>query len=82
MKAKRMKNGGLILERGPTESFTLTDKRDGAVLAVVTVTKVQGNRSWLHTNAPEHVGIVRTELLKGKTDVPNATEAIQTETEV
>jgi sRNA-binding carbon storage regulator CsrA len=63
MKAKRKEKGGLVLSRKVGESFTLFDRRDGSfVPIVVTQEKIQGNRSSLHIDAPEYIGIVRTEL--------------------
>ena len=56
---------GLVLTRKERESITLFDKLDGSVLPVViTLEKVSGNRGWLNIDAPPHIGIVRTELIK------------------
>lgn len=70
MKAKRSLKGGLVLMRKEGESFQLFDRRDGSFTPIViTQQKVHGNRSSLHINAPEYIGIVRSELeSKGATE--------------
>ena len=63
MKAKRSGKGGLVLSRKPGESFQLFDKRDGAFIPIViTQRKMGGGKSSVHINAPEYVGILRSEL--------------------
>lgn len=63
MKAKRSGKGGLVLSRKPGESFLLFDKRDGTfVPIVITQQKMGGGKSSVHINAPEYIGILRSEL--------------------
>lgn len=67
MKAKRLRNGGLVLEREVQESITLFDNIDGTIAPIViTLVKVRGSRASLHINAPLQYSIVRTELIKKK----------------
>lgn len=62
-KAKRSPNGGLVITRKEGESITLYDRRDGSELNIVlTQARIDGNKSKIHINAPEWVGIVRTEI--------------------
>lgn len=70
MKAKRSEKGGLVITRKECESFQLFDRRDGSFTPIViTQQKVHGNRSSLHINAPEYIGIVRSELaVKGESE--------------
>jgi sRNA-binding carbon storage regulator CsrA len=66
IKEKRLRKGGLVLERSLQESITIFDKLDGTVQPIViTLVKLRGQRASLHINATTNFGIVRTELLKG-----------------
>jgi sRNA-binding carbon storage regulator CsrA len=66
IKEKRLRKGGLVLERNLQESITIFDKLDGTVQPIViTLVKLRGQRASLHINATTNFGIVRTELLKG-----------------
>lgn len=69
IKQKRLRKGGLVLERNLQESITIFDKLDGTVQPIViTLVKLRGQRASLHINATTNFGIVRSELLE-KTEV-------------
>jgi sRNA-binding carbon storage regulator CsrA len=65
IKQKRLRKGGLVLERNLQESITIFDKLDGTVQPIViTLVKLRGQRASLHINATTNFGIVRSELLE------------------
>jgi carbon storage regulator CsrA len=68
IKAKRRADGNLVLARKVNESVTLRNENDGSEI-VVTVSKINGNKTSIGFNAPLHVKIARTELMtKGATE--------------
>ena len=56
----------LVLTRERDECIALIDRRTGEQVARVTVAELRGGKVKLGFEAPEHINVVRTELLDGE----------------